>query len=108
MAGTVSSKGLRELAERYSEAAKKLLDAADILDGGPMGNGDGRGSQHESGGKKTRLDELRAFLKKNGPSSRKEILAKTGVPSGTIGMLLKPPMFKKDSEGKWDIVEGAD
>lgn len=51
----------------------------------------------------TRLDQLRAYLKKHGPQTRGEILKGCGMPSGTANVLLKPDNFIKTDDGKWAV-----
>jgi hypothetical protein len=87
---------LREQAKRYRECADRLDEAADILDGRPSrrwGN---------------RMVELRAWLSAHGPSTRKEIIEGTGMPTATIGYLLKRENgFTSDADfaGRWSVSE---
>jgi hypothetical protein len=101
---------LRELAQRYIEAAKKLQDAADILDGNTsitlaVGHPTPPTPRIEGG----RLGQLREFLRANGPLTRKEILEQTSIPSGTLGMILKKENgFAQDAQGLWLVPESDD
>jgi hypothetical protein len=54
--------------------------------------------------KKTRRQDLVNFLKLNGPSRRREMLEKTGVPKGTIAYLLADKKtFIRLEDGRWDV-----
>ena|SRR5258707_15371347 len=105
-----TSSYLRGLAEQHEDAARKLRDAADVVDGigstAPPGKpeppANNAPKEHRS-----RLDELYHLLKTKGPMKRKEILAVSEIPSGTIGMLLKPPKFTKNDEGRWGVTENG-
>jgi len=50
----------------------------------------------------TRKAQIHEWLKANGPASRGEIIAGSGLPSGTVGSLLSqcPELFE-NREGKW-------
>jgi hypothetical protein len=43
------------------------------------------------------------FLKQHGPSTRKEITTKTGIPEGSLSELLKRPIFEKQRWGIWAL-----
>ena len=60
-------------------------------------NGNGQG------GTKTRRAELIDFLRKHGPSKRKQILIGTSIPKGTIATLLNKPPFVRGSDGRWSM-----
>ncbi len=54
--------------------------------------------------KKTRKDTLIDFLKMHGPTNRKEIEAKTGLPKGTIAFALNDKdLFQRLSDGRWTV-----
>jgi hypothetical protein len=40
--------------------------------------------------------------------ARKDIIARSGIPSGTLGMILKPENFSQDDEGRWFVPEEED
>lgn len=51
---------------------------------------------------KTRKQFLADFLKSNGPTSRKDIEAKTGLPKGTIAFALNDKnVFQRLPDGRW-------
>ena len=54
-----------------------------------------------------RLVQLSKFIGVNGPISRRDIIAKSGLPEGTVGMLLNRKNFKKDDQGLWSLPEDA-
>jgi hypothetical protein len=60
------------------------------------GNGNGNGNQ-------TRVHQLRNFLIAHGPSKRAEIIARAGMPKGTIASLLNRDEFVRRSDGKWQV-----
>jgi hypothetical protein len=45
------------------------------------------------------------FLKKYGPQTRAAILAKTGIPNGSLAALLNKPEFSRDADGRWSLVD---
>jgi hypothetical protein len=99
---------LREQARRFEQAARKLLEAADVLDGVVNRNGNlvsvKRPRTMLKVRKGTRADHLRTFLRQRGPSTRKEIIEATKFPLGTINYLLKEKRgFVRDTDGKWTI-----
>lgn len=54
--------------------------------------------------KKSRKETLIDFLKTYGPTSRKEIEAKTGMPKGTVAFLLNDKdTFQHLQDGKWTV-----
>lgn len=54
-----------------------------------------------TGKPQTRLNQLREYLKKTGPSSRKDAKALSGLPSGTVNALLTAENFVKTEDGLW-------
>jgi hypothetical protein len=59
-----------------------------------------RGLRRKNG--TSRKDELHAWLKKNGPSSRKEIITGSGLPAGTVtGYLSSEKDLFENRDGKW-------
>ena|SRR5437868_2339352 len=88
---------LRQLANRYKEAAKKLLEAADVLEGMESANGSINRPRRTG----TRYEQLVNFLRNHGPSFRKEILARSGLPQGTLSAMLTRKNFDQDGEGRW-------
>src|SRR5262245_45918115 len=58
----------------------------------------------------TRKDQITNFLKENGPSTRREIVSKTGIPEGTVSYVLNDSdTFRHlDKLGKWELVEEKD
>ena len=56
--------------------------------------------------KQTRKETLILFMKTNGPNLRKDILAKTAFPKGTLAFLLNDKKtFTQHEDGKWDLVK---
>jgi hypothetical protein len=49
--------------------------------------------------------KLIAFLREQGPTARAEIVAKTGIPSGSLSELLRDKEFKTSERGVWALVE---
>ena len=52
---------------------------------------------------KPRSEQLKDFLKSEGPQTRQQIIAKSGIPLGTLGMLLQKEPFRKDEHGRWFV-----
>ncbi len=52
-----------------------------------------------------RKQKLLAFLRRNGPSTRREMAAETGVPSGSLTALLVMEEFQQVSHGLWGLTE---
>ena len=52
---------------------------------------------------------LMCFLREHGPARRRRILARTGIPPGSLGVLLfrcrNNGLLEKDSEARWQIVQ---
>ena len=49
-----------------------------------------------------RQNQMHRWLKMNGPAGRKEIIAGTGFPSGTVsGLLSRCPELFENRDGKW-------
>ena len=54
--------------------------------------------------KGTRKEQVRNFLLAHGPSYRKEIVANTGIPVGTVSYVLSDEMFRHLTDsGKWAL-----
>lgn len=54
---------------------------------------------------KDRKEQLVAFLRRHGPASRQAILDGTGIPAGSLGVVLKDDAFEKNDEGLWMIAK---
>jgi hypothetical protein len=52
-----------------------------------------------------RSDQLAEFLRKNGPSTRQQIYFGTGMPVGTINVLLSSGAFERCGHGIWGVKE---
>jgi len=86
------------------EATGKGCYWVKVLESGDRGAASLNGTT--SGG---RREELFEFLRRHGPLPRKRIIEQSGIPEGTIGMLLKDgPFFGHDVQGRWYAREGAD
>lgn len=101
---------LRRQARLYEQAAKKLYEAADILDGGGQSASAAAGPERgsSSGGPQarrgSRLPQLQAILREHGPLPRGEIVERSGMPKGTVAYWLKPEHgFEQDEEGRWRL-----
>lgn len=58
--------------------------------------------------RRTRKDELVAFLLNNGPATRKEIRDKTGLPTGTLAHQLNDKqIFIRHQNRGWDLTAEA-
>lgn len=73
---------LREQAKRFEQAARKLREAAGVLEGldsDSTGNGETETKTKKIG----RVDQLSALLQQ-GPLSAKDVMAKIGIARGTM------------------------
>jgi len=99
---------LREQARHYQDAADKLIAAAEVLEGfgqsnghPPAAAGKRKRRRGRSGG---RLEQLKKFLKDNGPAIRQHIIDNAGLPKGTVAYLLKEKNgFAKDEKKLWHV-----
>src|SRR5437867_461072 len=55
----------------------------------------------------TRKEQVVKLLLNSGPIVRKEILAKTGLPIGTIAYVLNDKKTFKNDGGRWDVTESV-
>ena len=92
------AKRLRDEAQHFEEAAKKLREVANILDS-PGNNGTPQTAVIIHG---TRLEQISDFLRHHGPSSRQEVMqGLSDIPRGTIAALLNSKHFERTGEGLW-------
>lgn len=102
------SLGLRERATELMKAARKLNEAADILEGMSLPNSEPIQSSRNGNrkrGKKTRKQQLKEFLLEHGPATWSDLLKQTGIPRGTLATLVGDKEIFDQNEGKW-IVKG--
>jgi len=92
-----------DLAEEYNISLKELAADDDIA--GSNGKKPESKQPKTSGEPKKKLakrvQQMKDYLDKNGPSTRKKILQESGIPEGTVGMLLTK-FCKKLDDDKWD------
>ena len=94
---------IKSAGDRLHEAAENLRAAAAILNLVRQ-HGDERPGMppvRRRDGSPTRFAQIETFLAEHGPSTRQEIVAKSGVPEGTVRALLIPRYFDEDAEGRW-------
>ena len=93
----MSTKDMIRTATRMEEDAKKLREAADILEHSV------RFEPQETHG--TRAEQLAQFIDKcGGKATRTEIVQQSGVPAGTIASLLgSKKKFVKDNRDFWHV-----
>jgi hypothetical protein len=99
---------IRTQARRLQAAAEKLLEAADILDGGEqntpllastLGN---QLSSDEAEIAPSRREQIIHLLQAQGPMRSKDIMDRTGIPRGTIGFVLRDKdTFDQDNMERW-------
>lgn len=114
---------LRAQAKHLQFEAQKLLDAATILDGvtngakpptrtTPLSTRHKENSKSSSGRKRKppsldtspTLRMLGGYLKKHGPSFRREIHKGTNINEGTVSFLLNfKEYFSRDESGRWSL-----
>jgi len=59
----------------------------------------------EGSAPKTSKRVIADFILTNGPAQRKDIIAGTGIPIGTIAFALNDKKIFRSVNGKWDVVE---
>jgi hypothetical protein len=67
----------------------------------PAGGGNKTPAGNATTAGKTRVQELREFLIKEGPMLRRDVIAKSGIPQGTVNTTLNDKNFRKLPDGKW-------
>ena len=56
--------------------------------------------------KNSRRKEVKDYLRRNGPLRRRDIIDGTGIPRGTMSVILKVGKdFRRDDKGKWTVKE---
>lgn len=105
------------LAQAFRTKAKKLLDAAQVIeeavsidefDDGPAHatsrrNSHGNDRMSEQGDERTSAEKIADFLRTNGPSAKRDILRGVDMPKNTVGWALsKSPLFVNRG-GKWHL-----
>lgn len=103
---------LRRKAERLIEAARAIEETYGLVNSIKMAEPENSRvavdspSSRRGPKKKDRLSELIAFLQENGPLRRGDIVERSGIPPGTIGMILKEGIFTKNDDGTWGLKKG--
>ena len=97
-------------ASKFEAAAQKLREAANILKGNLSPEKMEIQPSKNNGDKElkiSRKEQLKKFLKNNGPSTRHVILTESGIPNGTIANLLsKDKDFTLNKKnGKWHYID---
>ncbi|HEY8749988.1 MAG TPA: hypothetical protein VIM11_18535 [Tepidisphaeraceae bacterium] len=105
-----NASNLREQAARFRDAANKMDEVADILEGT---NGQKTVAKNKTNPDRptrlqkrtgTRLDQLKKYLLAHGPMYRKDVMDKSGIPVGTVAYLLKSQNgFVADPDGRWTV-----
>jgi len=97
-----------ELSKKLREEARKLLKAADVLDGKNdadievVNSADSK--EAVKGFRGTRVEQITALIKKHGPLLQKDVVRFGNIPRGTVGATLSAKYgFKKNEEGKWSL-----
>jgi hypothetical protein len=104
------AKSLRRKAAALQEQVNRMLLAADALEGrmpeaAPVTEPRDPPTVPVPDVTLGRVEQLKMLLRASGPLRRSEILAKAGMPTGTISCILKRNNgFQRDSEGKWSVV----
>ncbi len=92
----------KEIIQRLREKAATLLAAADILEG-DFERATGLLTPAPTSSKGvTRIDQLIDLFMRQVPLKRSEIMKTTGIPRGTLGVIMvKKNGFKQDDQGRW-------
>ncbi len=94
---TFSTKEMLSAAEKLEIDARKIREAIDIVEHTVRPD--------QSSFEGTRAEQLEAFIAKNGGhATRPQIIAKSGIPPGTVASLLgSKKKFSKDTRGFWHV-----
>lgn len=106
MLNLASSDNLRQQAQRYREAAKKLEEAAEIIDGSTVSSASNV-PHNGSYGRSERRQQLASLIKEKGPMKRKDIIKALpqDFPKGTLAYLLNQKQYFKSRYHKWDLAQ---
>src|SRR5258705_1989632 len=98
-----SAEDFRRQAQHHEEIARKLNEVADSLEGKSNGSTHRISGRRAKGGG-TRLEELKKYLIDHGPTTRQDLIDKSGLPAGTIAGLLNPANgFEKGAQKLWHL-----
>ena len=93
------------------DTAKQMREAAAVFSGLVASSGNGQktlaprqgGRKSQSTKEQTRLEQLTEFVLANGPITRRDAKAMSGIPAGTVGTLLTQKNFQQMKDGKWMV-----
>src|SRR5258706_9092959 len=110
MAGLTQNQLIAE-ASRWEKYAKKLREAADLLDGKPAEDRPAKvrhSAPPAATPSGTREAQLQKFLEHHGPTTRSVLVKQTEIPLGSIkGVLRKSKLFERDKQGRWKVKASA-
>ena len=96
---------LRDLAQRYRDAATSLEEAADILDNTVEEPTVVVKRRKVYNGHKTRIEEIKDLIREHGPLTLKEVIG-FGIPRGTAStQMTEKTGFVKVGEDRWGLPE---
>ena len=81
------------------DTAKKMREAAVVF--AKIGSASNGKTAELKPPRQSRLEELREYVAKHAPVSRKDVKAKSGIPAGTAGALLTKKNFDQNQDGLW-------
>lgn len=99
------SKTIEAIDQRIAQlrqAKAALLEAFGPASNAASGDVTRKPQNGSGGGRPDRFGELVKFLTTHGPASRKQILAQSGIPQGTVSYLLSSyKNFQQLPDGRW-------
>ncbi len=94
-------KQLKDQAHRYENAARKLREAAEILESDVNGIA-AHSDVPPAAGKKSRIEQIEDYLRQNGSQARKDVIrGLPKIPKGTVSALLNANNFDRTDDGLW-------
>lgn len=97
------SQYLRDLAQRYRDAATSLEEAADILENTVEEPTVTVKRRKIYNGHKTRIEEIKDLIREHGPLTLKEVIG-FGIPRGTAStQMTEKTGFVKVGDDRWDV-----
>ena len=92
-------------AEAMQEAAKKFIEMAEMMERSEQDYNAALVERNSTLSPGTRLDQLKQFIKENPGLKRGAIVEGTGIPVGTVGVLLRPDNGFESRKARWYVKE---
>lgn len=96
------AKAVNATARRVITTVNRRTDLFERVERGTYGL---KGKNATDADQLSRLQQLKEFLRTNGPMKRKELIEKSGIPEGSIsGLLNYRQHFHQLADGRWEVV----